>query len=152
MKRNICFWEVKCLDNFVQESKSKSSVNSHLFHISYIWFHYKLNGLHLTPSSSVGEVTSCELYDQTVFRSRARDYILSRVPLAVCLVHVIPLYVIVKLADNKDGHWCPVPASIWKYICCVSDLLPCVHAGADMIPVLPLLQAVPHCRHLAIIC
>jgi hypothetical protein len=59
----------------------------------------RLNGLHLTPSSSVGEMTSCELYDQTVFCSRAGYLILLRVPLAFCLVHAVPLYVKVKITE-----------------------------------------------------
>jgi hypothetical protein len=65
-----------CLDNFVHEINLKFSVNSCHLHVSDILFHYNLNGLLLTPSRSCGEVTSCELYDQTVFRSRTRYIIL----------------------------------------------------------------------------
>lgn len=127
---------MKCLVNFLQEIESKFSVHSCHSHISDIWFHYELNGLHLTPSSSAGEVTSSELYDQTVFRSRARYFVLLRVPLVFCLVHAIPLYMMVELVENEDGHWCLVSASTWRYICCVPDHFPCVHAVADMVIVL----------------
>jgi hypothetical protein len=125
---------VECLGNFLQEIKSKFLVHSCHLRISDIWFHYKLNGLHITPSSSAGEVTSCELYDQTVFHSRAAYFILLRVPLVFCLVRAIPLYVMVELVEN--GHWCLVPASTWRYICCVPDHFPCVHAVVDMMIVL----------------